>query len=349
MLGNSCNSSKSEIDGFWISAYEINEDSITHVSDQTNFIEIVGDSISFWSNTVPKIGFSGSKIKSTIDYNPLGFEINHDKFDNINFQILSKDSIVVNFWNESTTKTIFKRLEEPNDEISWTPFNESYEWIGNKSFMVNTKFMNNGLYVEYLRKSGQVVVGHWSILKNKKRSFIVLDALNRNTLSIDSITNHSVHVSATHEKKYNYIFKEKHLSIPQNILGEWFLFDLENIEGIDPPLLPFGYEPPKIVYMNVTKDSITTIKNNIEFARKWILGGDGNLMIFPNVIIHKDTTDIDTLTRKERSIRSSILKIDSLSETELIILSDYEILEMNGFERKLKFRRKKTTGNNGYK
>jgi hypothetical protein len=311
-------------------------------------MEIEGDSISFWANAVPKMNFRGSKIESSMNYTSNGFQINHEHFDSTNFEILSNDSIAVNFSPVSLTKTVYKRLEEPIEEIKWTPLNKSYEWTGNKSFIVNTKFMDNGIYIEYLRKSGQVLVGHWNTLKKRKHSFIILDALNLNTLSIDSITKQSVHVSASHERKYNYVLKEKHLSIPKNLLGEWFLVGTQNIEGIKPPPLPYSVETRKIEYLNITKDSIKTLKNNVESKRKWTLGGTGNLIIFPNPILKKDSINSDTLTRKEREIRSNILKIDSYSDTELIILSDYEVLGRNGFDIKLKFRRKKTTANNTY-
>ena len=100
------------------------------------------------------------------------------------------------------------------------------------------------------------------------------------------------------------------------------------------------YQWPTLDFIRINKDSILTRKKNIESIQKWTIGGANNLIILPDVESEKDTLIRDTLSRKEIEIRRNIFKIETISENELVLLTEYELVEFNGFEIRLTYRRK---------
>jgi len=100
------------------------------------------------------------------------------------------------------------------------------------------------------------------------------------------------------------------------------------------------YQWPTLDFLRISKDSILIRSKNIESKQKWTIGGTNNLIILPDIISQKDTLIRDTLSRKERQIRRNIFKIETVSENELVLLTEYEVVEFDGFEIRLTYHRK---------
>jgi hypothetical protein len=227
--------------------------------------------------------------------------------------------------------------------IDWNPSNKSYEWTGN-SLLVNTKFLDNGLFVDYLPTTEDVSVGHWNTIEERNNLFIVFDKLYIDAITVDSLIKTTAYLSLHNEEKYNYTFKQQNLEIPKKLLGDWVLVAFDTLGTEHFPLFN-RFEFSTFDFLSIRKDSIRSIKNNVETTKKWTIGGTNNLIIFPDVVLEKDTIPKNILTKKERIVLINILKIDSISENELILLAENGLYSFDGFERKLTFRREKTKAN----
>lgn len=348
----SCNTSNSDIEGLWVSAYHIENDKNQGVLHNTILINIKGDSLMYLGAGEPKNGVVNLDLKSTFTrtFNTIKTK---DKIFGKPFKLflheISEDSIVLSFESKNSVKEIFRKLNKTKGNTNWNPKNQSYEWLGNTS-MVFTDFMENGLFVNYIKETENIYVGHWNIKKIQNSSFLVMDQLYADWIVIDSLKESSIYTSMFQKEKYNYVFNKKPSYLPSGLIGEWVLQDYEYINGVQPPihLFPDNYEIPKIEYLDIGLDSLKVHINDLTFTQKWTLGGNDNLIILPDKPFRKDSLARKNLRLKERAIKSSIMKIDKLTESELTILVDYELYEMKGFEQKLRYRRKKTTANNAY-
>lgn len=287
------------------------------------------------------MAFTPLNIKTIFKRTSEGIENEDEYFSKIYIHEISNDSVVVSYETENSTKEVFKKQNQPQSKIRWNPENKSYEFEGNNG-LVNIKFLENGLYVDCLPGKNDVSVGHWHTIEEKNNLFIVLDNINVIALAVDSLKNDKVFLSIHDKAKFDYTLAEQSLEMPQNLLGDWILVGSDYHNGFNPPPLPNGFEWPTIEYLIINNDSVVITKNGSTSSKKWILGGRNDLIIFPNETAKKNTISNDTLTPRERRVRRNILKIDSLSDTELILLAEYEFQAWNGFERKLKFRRGKT-------
>ena len=205
--------------------------------------------------------------------------------------------------------------------------------------LVNTKFLENGLFVDYLSETDNISVGHWNTLHIRNNVFIVLDKLYITALSVDSLKKDKAYLSIKEKKEFNYIFREESLETPKKLLGDWELITCDTLRKEHAPFTE-DFQWTTMDFLRISKDSILSKKKNVESTQKWTLGGAGNLIILPDAVWKKDPLNKDTLTIKEIAIRRSILKIDSLSENRLVLLAEYELFELNGFEIKLTYQRK---------
>ena len=328
------------MDGLWVNDYQIQTVPNIGMVDYNKIMLIAGDSIFFSNTGEPKNGLKASNFKTNFRRTEKAIII-EDSNSNLKIFIheITRDSLVLSYGTESSTREVYRKLIQPDSKVDWNPQNKSYEWIGAKS-LVNTTFLANGLFVDYLEENEDVSVGHWNTLDIKDNLFIILDKSFIEAVSVDSLTKNTVYLSLHNNKKYKLSFKERKSEIPKNLIGNWTLVDSETIT-IENIRLPPGYKLPTLSYISIQKDSIYAIKNNIESTKKWTIGGANNLIIFPDAIINKDGIAWDTLVKKERNILRNILKIESLSATELVVLIENEVSGYDGFERKLKFRREK--------
>ena len=337
-IGFGCTNPKPDMNGLWVSAYQIQTVPNRSIMDFKKIMRIDGDSIFFITTGEPKSGLEPwnirSKFKRTVD----GIEIKNERLDKIFVHELSNDSLVISYNSENTTKEVFKKPNQPRSRVNWNPENKSYEFEGN-SGLVNIKFLENGLFVDYLPENKDVSVGHWHKIQEKDNLFIVLDDLNIIALSVDSLLNNKVYLSIQDEKKFDYTMTEQNLEIPANLTGDWELVNCDTLRT-EHALLAIGNKWSTLDFLRIGKDSILTKKKNIESTKKWTIGGASNLIILPDVLLKNDTLIRDTLSRKEKEVRRNIFKIESLSENELVLLTEYELVEFNGFEIKLTYRRK---------
>ena len=352
LLIYSCSTSNSDIEGLWVSTYHIENEQNKGVLHNTIIINIEGDSLKYLGTGEPKNGIVNLDLKTTFTRTFNTIE-SKDKIFGKPFKLflheISEDSIVISYESRNSVKEVYRKLEPTTSKLNWNPSNQSYEWLGNTS-RVFTDFMENGLFVNYIKETENIYVGHWNIKKIQNSSFLVMDHLYADWIVIDSVKESSIYTSIFSKEKYNYVFKTKPPKLSSGLIGKWTLTDSEYINEVQPPIhfYPDNYEIPKIESLNISLDSIKITMNDFNFNQKWTFGGNDNLIIFPDKAFRKDTLRMETLSSKERAVRNGIMKIESLTETELILLVDYEKHEMKGFEQKLIFRRKKTTANNGY-
>tara|TARA_R110000744_G_scaffold47436_1_gene104466 strand:+ start:7311 stop:8390 length:1080 start_codon:yes stop_codon:yes gene_type:complete len=339
-----CTKIKSDLDGLWISAYQIQTEPNIGMVDYNKIMLIVGDSIFFNNTGEPKNDFNTSHFKTKFRRTS-GAIIIEDAHSNLKIYVheMTPDSLVLSYNTESSTREVYRKLKEPDSKIDWNPKNKSYQWKGTKS-LVNSTFLENGLFVDYVEENEDISVGHWNTLDVMNNLFIILDKLFVEAVSVDSLTENMVYLSLYNKEKYQLSFKERKLEIPKNLLGNWTLVDSENI-SIETKRLPPSYKLPTLSFISIGKDSIYTKKNNVESTKKWTIGGANNLIIFPDAVINKDGIAWDTLVKKERNILRNIFKIESLSETKLEILIENEVRGYDGFDRKLIFTREKTKAN----
>lgn len=321
------------MDGLWVSTYQIQTVPNQGIADYKKIMRIDGDSIFFRTTGEPKMGFDAWHIKSKFKRTSDGIETENEKLDKVFIHEISNDSLVISYMDKNSTREVFRKLKQPNLEVKWNPSNKSYEWTGNSLF-VNTKFLDNGMFVEYLPEKEDVYVGHWNTILEKNNLFIVFDQLNIDAISVDSIKKSTAYLSLHNKEKHNYTFNEQNLKAPENLLGDWELVTCDTLRT-EHALLAKGHKWSTLDFLRISKDSILTNKKNIESTKKWTIGGANNLIILPDVVLKNDT-----LIKKEREILRNIFKIDSLSKNELVLLTEYELLEFNGFEIKLTYRRK---------
>jgi len=334
LLGYGCSQPKPDLDGLWVSAYQIQTELNRGIADYKKFMRIDGDSLFFRTTGEPKMDFAPMNIKTKFHQTSDGIQTEDEHFHNIFIHEISNDSLVVSYKTENSTKEVFKRQYVPKSKVHWNPRGKSYEFQGN-STLVQTMFLENGLYIEYLPEIEEVSVGHWNTFNIKDNLFLVFDKLNIIALSIDSLANGKVHLSIQDERKFNYTLIEQNLETTKNLLGDWTLKICDTI-GNELMPLPIGYQRPTLDFLQISKDSILIKRGNIESNKKWILGGTSNLMIIPDVALPKDQVRRDTLTIKEKTTLINLFKIDSLSKNELVLLAEY----VNGFELKLTYQRK---------
>ncbi len=297
-------------------------------------MRIDGDSLFFKTTGAPKMDFAALNIRTKYRWTKDGIETDDESLKKIFIHQISNDSLVISYDTKNSTKEVFKKQYQPNSKIQWNPSGKSYEFQGN-STIVNTKFLENGLYIDYLPEIESVSVGHWNSFNIKDNLFLVLDKLNIIALKVDSLANGQVHLSIHDEQKFNYTFKEKNLETPKNLLGGWTLQICDTI-GNQLMRLPKGYEMPNLDFLQIGADSILIKRGKTKSIKKWTLGGKNNLIIIPNVTWPKNNLRRDTLTAKEKTTLINLFKIDSLSKNELVLLAEY----VNGFELKLTFTRK---------
>lgn len=326
------------MDGLWVSAYQIQTIPNQGIADYKKIMRIEGDSIFFKTTGEPKMEFDAWNIKSKFKRTSNKIETENEKLDKVFLHEISNDSLVISYKTQNSTREVFRKLKQPNLKVEWNPSNKSYEWTG-RSSVVNTTFLDNGLFVNYLPKKEDVYVGHWNTMSEKNNLFIVFDQLNIDAITVDSVKKSTAYLSLHNEEKYNYTFKEQRLETPKNLLGDWELVTCDTLRT-EHALLAKGHKWSTLDFLRISEDSILTKKKNIESTKKWTLGGTSNLIIIPDVAWKNDSTVRDTLTRKEREVRSNIFKIESLSENALVLLTEYELTEFNGFEIKLNYRRK---------
>lgn len=334
----SCANSKSDLDGLWESAYQIQTEPNRGIADYKKFMRIDGDSLFFKTTGEPKLDFAPINIKSKFHRTSNGIETEDENFHKIYIHEISNDSLVVSYETENSTKEVFKKKYLTKSKIHWNPSGKSYEFQGN-STLVHTKFLENGLYIDYLPEIEEVGVGHWNTFNIKDNLFLVLDKLSIIALSVDSLTNRQAHLSIQDEQNFSYTFKEQNLETPKNLLGDWKLITCDTLRKKHAPFTK-GYQWPTLNFLRISKDSILSKKNNVETTEKWTLGGASNLIILPDAAWKIGSQPGDTLTTKEIAIRRKILKIDSLSENRLVLLAEYELFELNKFEIKLTYQRK---------
>jgi len=339
LIGYACKQPKSEIDGLWVSAYQIQTVPNRGIGDYKKIMRIDGDSVFFKTTGDPKSDIRAwnkkSKFKRTAD----GIEAENEDLNKIYIHEISDDSVVISYETKNSTKEVFKKLNQPMNKIDWNPSEKSYSFEGNSGF-VNIKFLENGLFVDCLKEKEDVSVGHWYTIEEKKNLFVVLDNMIPIALTVDSLLQDNVYLSIEDENKYDYTLKEMNLEIPENLLGDWSLVTCDTLRTELWPL-PKSGKWSTLDFLRIRKDSIQIIKNKIESTKKWTIGGANDLMIFPDVILEKDSLKRNTLTKKERIVRSNIFKIDSLSENNLVLLTEYMLAEFDGFEIKLTYRREK--------
>ncbi len=282
--------------------------------------------------------FPPMNIKTKFHRTSDGIETEDEHFHKIFIHKISNDSLVVSYETQNSTKEVFKRQYLPKSKVHWNPGGKSYVFQGN-STLVHTRFLENGLYIDYLPEIEEVSVGHWNTFNIKDNLFLVFDKLNIIALSVDSLANNQVHLSIQDERKFNYTFQEQNLETPKNLLGDWELITCDTLRKHHAPFAK-GYQWPTLDFLRISKDRILTRRKNIESIQKWTIGGANNLIILPNVVSQKDTLIRDTLSRKEKEIRRNIFKIETISENELVLLTEYELVEYNGFEIRLTYRRK---------
>ena len=338
-----CTNPKPDLDGFWVSAYQIKTIPNQGIADYKKIMRIEGDSIFFRTTGDPKNGFQAWNIKSKFNQTLDGIEIEDETLDKIYVHKITKDSLVLSYKTQNSTREVFQKLNQTKSKINWDPKNKAYQWKGNSSF-INTKFLNNGLFIDYLPETDEVSVGHWNTIKEENNLFIVFDKLNIIAISVDSLIKNKVYLSIHDEQKFNYTFMEQYLEVPNHLLGDWNLVSSDILRD-EHSLLSNSFKWPTMDFLGIRKDSIITIKNKVKSTEKWTIGGANNLMIFPDVVLGKGVIETDTLTKKERIVLRNILKIHSLSENELVILAEYELVEFNGFEIKLTYQKEKTKAN----
>ena len=333
-----CANARWDLDGLWESAYQIQTETNLGITDYKKFIRIDGDSLFFRTTGAPKMDFAALDIKTKFRWTKDGIETDDESLKKIFIHQISNDSLVISYDTKNSTKEVFKKPYQPNSKINWNPSGKSYEFQGN-STIVNTKFLENGLYIDYLPEIESVSVGHWNSFNIKDNLFLVLDNLHIIAFTVDSLANGQVNLSIHDEQKFNYTFREKNLETPKNLLGDWELITCDTLRKQHPPFTK-DYQWPTLDFIRINKDSILTRKKNIESIQKWTIGGANNLIILPDVESEKDTLIRDTLSRKEIEIRRNIFKIETISENELVLLTEYELVEFNGFEIRLTYRRK---------
>jgi len=297
------------LEGLWESAYQIQTEPNRGIADYKKFIRIDGDSLFFRTTGEPKMEFTPLDIKTKFKRTSDGIKTKDKHIHKIFIHEISNDSLVVSYETENSTKEVFKRQFLPKFKGHWNPRGKSYEFQGN-SALVHTKFLENGLYIDYLPEIEEVSVGHWNTFNIKDNLFLVFDKLNIIALSVDSLANNKVHLSIQDERKFNYTFKEQNLETPKNLLGDWTLKICDTI-GNELMPLPNDYQRPNLDFLQIGEDSILVKRGNIKSIRKWTLGGKNNLIIIPDVTWQKNLS-------------------------ELVLLAEY----VNGFELKLTYIRK---------
>tara|TARA_R110000744_G_C19283570_1_gene553853 strand:+ start:153 stop:1139 length:987 start_codon:yes stop_codon:yes gene_type:complete len=327
------------MDGLWVSAYQIQTEPNRGIADYKKIMRIDGDSIFFRTIGEPKNGFEAWNIKSKFKRTSGGIETEDENFDKIYIHEISNDSVVISYKTKNSTQEVFQKLNQPSSRINWNPSSNSYEFEGN-SEKVNITFLENGLYADYLPEIEDVTVGHWHTIQESNNLFVVLDGLNIIALSVDSLINDKTYLSIHDEAKFSYTFKQQSLETPKNLLGNWELVTCDTLRT-EHSLLAQGNKWSTLDFLRIERDSIFITNNNSKYAKKWTIGGANNLIIFPDAIIKSDSLERDTLSKREHIVRRNIFKIDSLSENDLIILTEYELAEFDGFEIKLTYRRKK--------
>ena len=337
LLGYGCTQPKSDMDGLWVSAYQIQTVPNRGIADYKKVMRIDGDSIFFKTTGEPKMEFDAWDIKTKFKRTSDKIETENKKLDKVFFHEISNDSLIISYKTQNSTREVFRKLKQPNLKVKWNPSGKSYKWTGNVS--VITKFLDNGLYVDYLPEKEDVYVGHWNTMSEKNNLFMVFDQLNIEAITVDSVKKSTAYLSIHNEEKQNFTFKERSLKTPENLLGDWVLTSCDTLRN-ERALLAKGYEWPTLDFLRISQDSILIKKKNIESTKKWTLAGTGNLIIIPDAVWKKGTIVRDTLSRKEREVRRNIFKIESLSENELVLLTEFELVEFHGFEIKLTYRRK---------
>ncbi len=333
-LFSSCISSESDLDGLWVSAYQIQTEPNLGIANYKKFIRIDGDSLFFRTTGEPKMDFPPLNIKTKFHWTTDGIETEDENFQKIFIHQISNDSLVISYDTKNSAREVFKKQYQPKSKVDWNPSGKSYEFQGN-STIVNTKFLENGLYIDYLPEIEEVSIGHWNTFNVKDNLFLIFDKLNVIALSVDSLANDKVHLSIQDELKFNYSFKEQNLDTPKNLLGDW---TLKICDTIGKELMPFpnGYQRPNLDFLQIGEDSILIKRGNIKSIKKWTLGGKNNLIIIPDITRPKNQLRRDTLVAKEKTTLINLFKIDSLSKNELVLLAEY----VTGFELKLTYRRK---------
>ena len=301
-------------------------------------MRIEGDSLFFRTTGEPKMDNAPKNIKTIFHRASNRIETEDENFNRLFIHEISNDSLVVSYETENSTKEVFKKKNLTNSNVHWNPSGKLYEFQGN-SALVHTRFLENGLYIDYLSEIEEVSVGHWNTFNIKDNLFLVLDKVNILALSVDSVANNQVHLSIQDEQNWSYTFKQQNLETPKNLLGDWELITCDTLRKLNLPFLK-DYPWPTLDFLRISKDSILTRKKNIKSIQKWTIGGANNLIILPDVESQKATLIRDTLSGKERKILRNIFKIETLSENELVLLTEYEFVEINGFEISLTYRKK---------
>ena len=342
LLGNSCNNSKMEIDGFWLSDYQLDTESNKEFSFRKQLIFVEDDSLYFKSIGNLENGYDGYEIKETFKYTKNGLKISGKELEELLIDIVSKDSMVIDQY-KGGTKEVFRKLDPTETPINWSPSNKSYYWAGNTS-SVNTKFIDNGLFVDYTTKTKRISIGQWEMFSLKNRTLLIRNSLYPQVFPIDSIKENSVFLSIFDIDKYNYTYEQYEPEIPEELLGEWVFINSEFVNGnLPPPPSPVTdrKEVPEIEYFKIESDSLKAIKKGNLQTRKWVLGGENDLIIFPNLSVSKVDVPNESLSNKKSKLIRNILKIERLTESRLELLVDYDLLESNSFTRRLVFKRKK--------
>lgn len=338
-LNCSTDNRNSDIEGVWISAYEIDEKHGNPISHFTTIIGIKNNQIEIRSIGNPKNGLNPTNFKTSFDRSYFGIEIEDYEWGTIYLDNITKDSLVVSYSLDDNIKEVFRKVKEHKNQPEWSPKNKSYQWKGNKT-TVYSHFLKNGLFVDYNKQNERVSVGHWNTMKIQNSSFFVVDKASPITLTIDSLKESSVYFSIFEKEKYSYKFEEESLSFPNQLIGDWVLADTEFINGKPPPppIPQNDLKRPKMGFIKIEQDTIRYKNNGVLLNKKWELGGAGNLLIFPDDAIQTSDSSVkNTLTKKEHRIRKNIWKIDRLTQNELIIKTEYNVWD---FTKRLRYIRK---------
>jgi hypothetical protein len=328
----------SDIEGVWISAYQIDLNNKNLAYPETTIIGIKNNEIEIQNIGDPKDGFYPTNIKTTFNRHYFGIEIDNYEVKKIYLDKITKDSLVVSYNLESKNKEVFRKVKAISPQLNWKPENKSYKWKGNKT-TVYSDFFKNGLFVHYNKQDEDVHIGHWHTFKMQNAAFLSTDIIAPITLTIDSLKDKEVYLSIFEKEKFNYKFTEQSLAIPDDLIGEWALVSTEVIGDNPPPPSPPGeLERMKMNFIKIENDTIRYEKNKTLLNKKWVLGGAADLLIFPDIAMQNiDSLKMFNLTKQEHQMRKNIWKIDSLSATELILKTEYILWN---FTKKLKYTRK---------
>ena len=162
LLIYSCSTSNSDIEGLWVSTYHIENEQNKGVLHNTIIINIEGDSLKYLGTGEPKNGIVNLDLKTTFTRTFNTIE-SKDKIFGKPFKLflheISEDSIVISYESRNSVKEVYRKLEPTTSKLNWNPSNQSYEWLGNTS-RVFTDFMENGLFVNYIKETENIYVGH---------------------------------------------------------------------------------------------------------------------------------------------------------------------------------------------